>query len=157
MPMPQFCFYKLIMCYLKGEPNSIIKATVTSIDLPYDSNYNCYHWLEFRDYLIDNDGKDYVVKCIFLRKNVYWEDKINLSNILWTKWNERTKITNSNQSHESYRKYKSENGRTWTSEFIRSGIRCHGGVSIPCWLFLYHESDIVLEYLNNLSFDYRVY
>jgi ribosomal protein S17E len=44
-----------------------------------------------------------------------------------------TKITISNQSHKSYRKYKSENGRTRTSEYIRSGIRCHGGVSIPCW------------------------
>jgi hypothetical protein len=42
-----------------------------------------------------------------------------------------TKITISNQSHKSYRKYKSENGHTRTSEYIRGGIRCHGGVSIP--------------------------
>jgi hypothetical protein len=42
-----------------------------------------------------------------------------------------TKITNSNRSHKSYRKYKSENGRTRTSKYIRGGIRCHGGVSIP--------------------------
>ena len=41
-------------------------------------------------------------------------------------------ITNSNQSQKSYWKYKSENGRTWTSEYIRCGIRCHGEVSIPC-------------------------
>jgi hypothetical protein len=47
--------------------------------------------------------------------------------------NEMTKITNSYQSHKSYRKYKSENGRTRTSEYIRGGIRFHGGVSIPCW------------------------
>jgi hypothetical protein len=46
--------------------------------------------------------------------------------------NEMTKITTSNQSHKSYRKCKSENGRTRTSEFIRGGIRCHGGASIPC-------------------------
>jgi hypothetical protein len=46
---------------------------------------------------------------------------------------EMTKITNINQSHKSYRKYKSENGRTRTSEYIRGGLRCHGGVSIPCW------------------------
>jgi hypothetical protein len=46
---------------------------------------------------------------------------------------EMTKITNSIQSHKSNRKYKSENGRTRTSECIRGGIRCHGGVSIPCW------------------------
>jgi hypothetical protein len=43
-----------------------------------------------------------------------------------------TKITISNQSRKSKRKYKSENGRTLTSEYIRGGIRCHGGVSIPC-------------------------
>jgi hypothetical protein len=48
---------------------------------------------------------------------------------------EMTKITNSNQSQNTYRKYKSENGRTRTSEHIRGGIRCHGGVSIPCWEF----------------------
>jgi hypothetical protein len=47
---------------------------------------------------------------------------------------EMTKITISNQSRKSKRKYKSENGRTlWrTSEYIRGGIKCHGGVSIPC-------------------------
>jgi hypothetical protein len=45
--------------------------------------------------------------------------------------NEMTKITNSNQS-KSYRKYKSENRPTRTSVYIRGGIRCHGGVSIPC-------------------------
>jgi hypothetical protein len=45
---------------------------------------------------------------------------------------EMTKITNSIQSHKSNRKYKSENGRTRTSEYIRGGIRGHGGVSIPC-------------------------
>jgi hypothetical protein len=46
---------------------------------------------------------------------------------------EITKITNSIQSNKSYRKYmyKSENGRTRTAEYIRGGIRCHGGVSIP--------------------------
>jgi hypothetical protein len=46
--------------------------------------------------------------------------------------NEMTKITSSNQSHKSYRKSKSENGRTRTSEYIRGGIRCYGGVNIPC-------------------------
>jgi hypothetical protein len=44
-----------------------------------------------------------------------------------------TKITNSNQYHKSYRKNKSKNGHTRTSEYIRGGIRCHGGASIPCW------------------------
>jgi hypothetical protein len=47
-------------------------------------------------------------------------------------FDEMTKITNSIQSHKSYRKYKSEIGRTRTSEYIRGGIRYHGGVSIPC-------------------------
>jgi hypothetical protein len=46
---------------------------------------------------------------------------------------EMTKITNSNQFHKSYRKYKSENGRILTSEYTRDGIRYHGGVRIPCW------------------------
>jgi hypothetical protein len=45
-------------------------------------------------------------------------------------FNEMKKITNSIQYHKSYGKYKSENGRTRTSEYIRGGIRCHGGVSI---------------------------
>jgi ribosomal 50S subunit-associated protein YjgA (DUF615 family) len=40
--------------------------------------------------------------------------------------NEMTKITNSIQTHKSNRKYKSENGRTRTSEYIRGGMRCHG-------------------------------
>jgi hypothetical protein len=44
----------------------------------------------------------------------------------------KKKITNSNQFHKSYRKYKSDNGRTRTSEYIRRGIMCHGGVSMPC-------------------------
>jgi hypothetical protein len=42
--------------------------------------------------------------------------------------NEITKI----QSHKSNTKYESENGRTLTTEYIRGGIRCHRGVSIPC-------------------------
>jgi hypothetical protein len=45
---------------------------------------------------------------------------------------EMTKITNSNQSHKPYKKFKSENGRIRTFESIRDGIRCHGGVRIPC-------------------------
>jgi hypothetical protein len=56
-----------------------------------------------------------------------------LTHWLWQRINEMTKITISNQSHKSYRKYKSENGCTRTSAYIRGGIRCHGGVSIPCW------------------------
>jgi hypothetical protein len=46
-----------------------------------------------------------------------------------------TKLTNINQSHKTYRKHKSENGRTRTSEYIRGGITCLGGVSIPCRRF----------------------
>jgi hypothetical protein len=64
---------------------------------------------------------------------------------------ERTKIMNSNQSLKSYRKYKSENGHTQTSEYIRGGIRCHGGVSIPCWLVTPAVSPIfILDKLNEL-------
>nr|XP_022306904.1 fibropellin-1-like [Crassostrea virginica] len=43
---------------VKGESDSIIKATVTSVDLPFSSQNDCYHWLEFRDYLIGDDGKE---------------------------------------------------------------------------------------------------
>jgi hypothetical protein len=50
----------------------------------------------------------------------------------WGRLHEMTTITNNNQSHTSYRKYKSENGCTRTSEYISGGIRCHGGVSIHC-------------------------
>ena len=60
-------------------------------------------------------------------------ERIFLYKQMWIWLSEMTKITNSNLSHKSYRKYKSENGRTRTSEYIRGGIRCHGGVSIPCW------------------------
>jgi hypothetical protein len=45
---------------------------------------------------------------------------------------EMTKIMISNQSHKCYRKYDSENWRLRTYEYIRGGMRCHGGVSIPC-------------------------
>jgi hypothetical protein len=55
-----------------------------------------------------------------------------MGNMVSDLFHEMTKITNSYQSHKSYRKYKSENGRTRTSEYIRVGIRYHGGVSIPC-------------------------
>jgi hypothetical protein len=48
---------------------------------------------------------------LFISFLVYW-------------WND--KITISNQSHKSYRKYKSDNGCTRTSEYISGGIRCHG-------------------------------
>jgi hypothetical protein len=58
-------------------------------------------------------------------------NEINIFAIL-CQLHEKTKITNSIQYHKSNRKFKSENGRTRTSEYIRGGIRCHGGVSIPC-------------------------
>ncbi|XP_078335133.1 uncharacterized protein LOC111132277 isoform X2 [Crassostrea virginica] len=48
---------KLCSWVFKGESDSIIKATVTSIDLPFSSQNDCYHWLEFRDYLIGDPGK----------------------------------------------------------------------------------------------------
>jgi hypothetical protein len=49
-----------------------------------------------------------------------------------------TNITISNQSRKSKRKYKSENRRTRTSEYIRGGIRCHRGVRFygqPSYMF----------------------
>lgn len=35
-----------------------IKATILDMDLPSSSKYDCYHWLEFRDYLIGAPGKE---------------------------------------------------------------------------------------------------
>jgi hypothetical protein len=64
---------------------------------------------------------------------------------------EMTKITISNQSRKSKRKYKSENERTRTSEYIRGGIRCHGGVSIPCWPVTPAVSPIGCVYQFDLS------
>jgi hypothetical protein len=52
------------------------------------------------------------------------DEKLDFQFILLTF--EMTEKTNSIQSHKSYRKNKSESGRTRTSEYIRGGIRCHG-------------------------------
>uniref|UniRef100_K1QU98 Metalloendopeptidase n=1 Tax=Magallana gigas TaxID=29159 RepID=K1QU98_MAGGI len=49
---------KVCTWLVKAESNSIIKATVTSVDLPFSSQNDCYHWLEFRDYLIGDEGKE---------------------------------------------------------------------------------------------------
>jgi hypothetical protein len=63
-------------------------------------------------------------------------------------------ITTNIQFHKSCRKYKSENGRTRTSGYIRGGIRCHEGVSIPVdrshppWTLF---PDQVLLYIRRLS------
>lgn len=35
-----------------------IKATILDMDLPSSSKYDCYHWLEFKDYLIGAPGKE---------------------------------------------------------------------------------------------------
>ncbi|XP_062610840.1 zinc metalloproteinase nas-26-like, partial [Saccostrea cucullata] len=43
---------------VKAEPDSLMKAIVTSIDLPYSVRKECSHWLEFRDYLIGDPGKE---------------------------------------------------------------------------------------------------
>ncbi|XP_061190052.1 zinc metalloproteinase dpy-31-like [Saccostrea echinata] len=43
---------------VKAESDSVIRAIVTSIDLPYSARKECYHWLEIRDYLIGDPGKE---------------------------------------------------------------------------------------------------
>lgn len=43
---------------LQGPANNRIKATIDSLDLPYNEYDACYHWLEFRDYLIGDRGKE---------------------------------------------------------------------------------------------------
>ena len=42
----------------QGGANTRIKATIDKLDLPYNDNFDCYHWLEFRDYLIGDNGKE---------------------------------------------------------------------------------------------------
>ncbi|XP_062582879.1 uncharacterized protein LOC134244636 [Saccostrea cucullata] len=43
---------------VKAESDSLIKAIVTNIDLPFSVRKECYHWLEIRDYLIGDPGKE---------------------------------------------------------------------------------------------------
>lgn len=43
---------------LQGPANNRIKATIDSLDLPYNEYDDCYHWLEFRDFLIGDRGKE---------------------------------------------------------------------------------------------------
>ncbi|XP_062609391.1 zinc metalloproteinase dpy-31-like, partial [Saccostrea cucullata] len=42
---------------VKGTMGSRITAMVDFMDLPFNEFYDCYHWLEFRDYLIGDNGK----------------------------------------------------------------------------------------------------
>lgn len=43
---------------LLGTPGTRIKAKVIVMDLPYSSQFDCYHWLEFKDNLIGQSGKE---------------------------------------------------------------------------------------------------
>ncbi|XP_061190296.1 blastula protease 10-like [Saccostrea echinata] len=43
---------------IKGPSGTRIKATIASMNLPYSEYNDCYHWLEFRDYLIGDRGKE---------------------------------------------------------------------------------------------------
>jgi uncharacterized ParB-like nuclease family protein len=48
-----------LLCYLsQGPSGNRIKATIQSMDLPYNTQDDCYHWIEFRDYLIGDKGKE---------------------------------------------------------------------------------------------------
>lgn len=49
---------KICTWLVKAESDSLIKATVTSIDLPFSSQDDCYHWIELRYYLIGDRGKE---------------------------------------------------------------------------------------------------
>lgn len=50
------CTHNVLL--LQGPANTRIKATIDSIGLPYNEYNDCYHWLEFRDYLIGDRGKE---------------------------------------------------------------------------------------------------
>lgn len=43
---------------VKGTPGTRIKAKINAMKLPYSSQYDCYHWLEFKDNLIGQSGKE---------------------------------------------------------------------------------------------------
>ncbi|XP_062601657.1 blastula protease 10-like, partial [Saccostrea cucullata] len=43
---------------VKGTMGSRITAMVDFMDLPFNEFNDCYHWLEFRDYLIGDNGKE---------------------------------------------------------------------------------------------------
>ncbi|XP_065928917.1 uncharacterized protein [Magallana gigas] len=45
---------------VKGTPGTRIKAKVLTMGLPYSSQFDCYHWIEFKDNLIGQSGKE---KC----------------------------------------------------------------------------------------------
>ncbi|XP_061183357.1 uncharacterized protein LOC133191626 [Saccostrea echinata] len=58
--LPNYSNGLLCTWLVKGDVGTRIKATITSMDLPYNSADDCYHWLEFRDNLIGQPGKE---KC----------------------------------------------------------------------------------------------
>jgi hypothetical protein len=76
------------------------------------------------------------MKCGIFPEYIMFATKMELINgFVKTLFNEMKFIMNNNNLinlHKSCRKYKSENGRTRTSEYIKGGIRCLGGVSITC-------------------------
>jgi hypothetical protein len=74
---------------------------------------------------------------------------------------EMAKITKSNEFHKSHRKYKSEYGRTRTSEYIRGnirgGIRWLGGVRIPCRHKHFFKNTSSIKYMHMLSMKLNTY
>ncbi|XP_061190086.1 uncharacterized protein LOC133197926 [Saccostrea echinata] len=56
--MSSYTSGKMCTWLIKAESNSLIKAIITFIDLPYSARKECYHWLEIRDYLIGDPGKE---------------------------------------------------------------------------------------------------
>ncbi|XP_061165725.1 neurogenic locus notch homolog protein 1-like [Saccostrea echinata] len=56
--MTSYSSGKMCTWLVKAESDSVIKAIVTSIDLPFSVRKECYHWLEIRDYLIGDPGKE---------------------------------------------------------------------------------------------------
>jgi hypothetical protein len=67
------------------------------------------------------------------------------------------KIPNSDQSQNTSRIYKSEgkNGLTRTPRYTRGGIRCLGGVSIPCWSITPAVSPVLWSWMR--SYQVRSY
>ncbi|XP_061190054.1 fibropellin-1-like [Saccostrea echinata] len=82
---------KLCTWLVKAEANSIIKATVTSVDLPFSSQNECQHWLEFRDYLIGDPGKELCGKSTTAK--TYTQANIGESSPFMIRFNSKNDVT----------------------------------------------------------------
>ncbi|XP_062616357.1 fibropellin-1-like [Saccostrea cucullata] len=89
--MTSYTSGKICTWLVKAEANSIIKATVTSVDLPFTSQNECQHWLEFRDYLIGDPGKELCGKSTVAK--TYTQANIGESSPFMIRFNSKNGVT----------------------------------------------------------------